>query len=108
MQILIANDKHIHYAKEICDTIEESAKQRGTGIAKRTPEYITTKIENGNAVIASERKKFAGLCYIETRGQGKVVAHSGLIVHPDFRGPGLATEIKKKVFQHGREKFPEA
>ena len=52
MQILIANDTHIPYAQTICDTIDESARQRGTGIAKRTPEYITTKIQNGNAVIA--------------------------------------------------------
>ncbi|WP_417362760.1 GNAT family N-acetyltransferase [Galbibacter sp.] len=108
MQILIANDKHIHYAKEICNTIDESAKQRGTGIAKRTPEYITTKIQNGNAVIAIEGNKFAGFCYIETWGHGKFVANSGLIVHPDFRGQGLATEIKKKVFQHSRTKFPDA
>ena len=96
MQILIANDTHIPYAQTICDTIDESARQRGTGIAKRTPEYITTKIQNGNAVIALEGNEFAGFCYIETWGHGKFVANSGLIVHPDFRGQGLATKIKNK------------
>src|SRR5690606_1047726 len=108
MQILIANDKHIHYAQEICDTIEESAKQRGTGIAKRTPEYITTKIQNGNAVIAIEGKEFDRFWYIDTGRNGKFVANSGLSGHPELRGRGLGTEIKKKVSQPSSEKFPEA
>ncbi|UNY98483.1 GNAT family N-acetyltransferase [Zhouia spongiae] len=108
MQVVIANNSHIQYAQIICDTIEDSAKQRGTGIAKRTTEYIVTKIQNGNAVIALDGETFAGFCYIETWGHEKYVANSGLIVHPDFRGHGLATKIKKKVFEHSRNKFPEA
>ena len=108
MQVVIANNSHIQYAQIICDTIEESAKQRGTGIAKRTPEYIITKIQNGNAIIALEGDKFAGFCYIENWGHGKYVANSGLIVVPDFRGQGLATAIKNKTFEYSREKFPEA
>jgi len=108
MQVVIANNSHIQYAQIICDTIEESAKQRGTGIAKRTPEYIITKIQNGNAIIALEGDKFAGFCYIENWGHGKYVANSGLIVVPDFRGQGLATAIKRKTFEYSREKFPEA
>ncbi len=108
MQIIIADDSHFIYAQAICDTIDESAKHRGTGIAKRTPEYINSKIENGNAVIALEGDKFAGFCYIENWGHGKYVANSGLIVHPDFRGQGLATAIKKKIFEHSRNKYPNA
>ena len=108
MQVVIANNSHIQYAQIICDTIEESAKQRGTGIAKRTPEYIITKIKNGNAIIALDGDKFAGFCYIENWGHGKYVANSGLIVVPDFRGQGLATSIKSKTFEYSREKFPEA
>lgn len=108
MQILIANQSHLCYASEICDTIDLSAQQRGTGIAKRTPEYISTKITNGNAVIALDGDTFAGFCYIETWGHGKFVANSGLIVHPDYRGQGLATAIKTRIFQHSRAKFPEA
>jgi GNAT superfamily N-acetyltransferase len=108
MQVVIANNSHIQYAQIICDTIEESAKQRGTGIAKRTPEYIITKIRNGNAIIALDGDKFAGFCYIENWGHGKYVANSGLIVVPDFRGQGLATAIKSKTFEYSREKFPEA
>lgn len=108
MKIVIADKSHSVYAEIICDTIAESAKVRGTGIAKRTPEYIITKMENGNAVIALEGDTFAGFCYIEAWSHGKFVANSGLIVHPDFREQGLAKKIKQKVFEHSRTKFPDA
>ncbi|MCM4160224.1 GNAT family N-acetyltransferase [Antarcticibacterium flavum] len=106
MKIVIANKTHAAYADVICDTIEESAKVRGTGIARRTPEYILTKMENGNAIIALEGEKFAGFCYIEVWSHEKFVANSGLIVHPDYRNRGLAKEIKKAVFEHSRKKYP--
>ncbi|RMA57233.1 GNAT family N-acetyltransferase [Ulvibacter antarcticus] len=108
MEIVIANKSHGVYATIISETIDESAKVRGTGIAKRTPEYIITKMENGNAVIALEGDVFAGFCYIEVWSHGKFVANSGLIVHPDFREQGLAKKIKLKIFEHSRTKFPDA
>ncbi|MEP5255722.1 MULTISPECIES: GNAT family N-acetyltransferase [Winogradskyella] len=108
MKIVIADKSHSIYAEVICDTIAEAAKVRGTGIAKRKPEYIITKMENGNAVIALEGDKFAGFCYIEAWSHGKFVANSGLIVHPDFRNLGLAKKIKKVVFDHSRTKFPDS
>lgn len=108
MEILIANESHFKYAEVICDTIAESAKIRGTGIARRTPEYVCKKLENGNAVIALEDGQFAGFCYIEVWGHEKFVANSGLIVHPDFRDRGLARQIKERVFNLSREKFPDA
>lgn len=108
MKIVVANEEHFKYAQIICDTIEESAKVRGTGIAKRTPEYVQKKLQNGNAVIALDGQTFAGFCYIEVWGHGKYVANSGLIVHPDYRGQGLAKSIKQRVFDLSREKFPDA
>ncbi len=108
MLVIIADNSHISYATAICDTIAESANDRGTGIAKRTPEYIISKIENGNAVIALKGKEFAGFCYIESWGHGKYVANSGLIVHPKYRGQGLAKKIKKKIFEHSQKKYPDA
>jgi len=108
MKIVVADKSHSIYAEIICQTIAESATVRGTGIARRTPEYIMTKMENGNAVIAIDGDKFVGFCYIEKWGHGKFVANSGLIVHPDYRGHGIAKQIKHKVFAHSRTKFPDA
>ncbi|WP_405605225.1 GNAT family N-acetyltransferase [Polaribacter sp. Asnod1-A03] len=108
MEIVIANNSHTVYADIICKTIEDAAQVRGTGIAKRKPEYVATKIENGNAVIALDNGKFAGFCYIEQWGHGKFVANSGLIVHPDYRNIGLAKQIKEVIFKHSRTKFPDA
>ena len=108
MQIVIANKSHIIYANIICETIAEAAKVRGTGIAKRKPEYVAKKMENGNAVIALDNGKFAGFCYIEQWGHGKFVANSGLIVHPNYRNIGLAKQIKEVIFKHSRTKFPNA
>jgi GNAT superfamily N-acetyltransferase len=108
MKVVIANSKHSIYAKSICETIAEAAKVRGTGIAKRQPPYIISKIENGNAVIALDDGKFVGFSYIEVWSHGKFVANSGLIVHPDYRNQGLAKLIKSKIFKHSRKKFPDA
>ncbi|ASV30613.1 GNAT family N-acetyltransferase [Maribacter cobaltidurans] len=108
MKLVVANESHFKYAQIICDTIAESAKVRGTGIAKRTPEYIQKKLSNGNAIIALDGEKFAGFCYIEVWGHEKFVANSGLIVHPDYRGQGLAKTIKARIFELSREKFPGA
>ncbi|CAM1340866.1 GNAT family N-acetyltransferase [Tenacibaculum aestuarii] len=108
MRVVIADQSHSKYAEIICQTIDEAALVRGTGIAKRKPEYIITKLENGNAVIALDGDQFAGFCYIEAWSHGKFVANSGLIVHPNYRGIGLAKQIKKVVFEHSRAKFPNA
>lgn len=105
-RIIIADESHFVYAQEICEVIEASAKVRGTGIAKRTPEYIKTKMENRNAIIALHRDQFAGFCYIEVWGHDKYVAHSGLIVHPDYRNQGLAKKIKEFTFNYSLEKYP--
>ena len=106
VEIHIADKNHFSYAREICEVISDSAKVRGTGIAKRTPEYIKTKIRNGNAIIALAGDRFAGFCYIEVWGHEKYVAHSGLIVHPDFRNQGLAKKIKAFTFNHSLKKYP--
>ncbi len=108
MDIIIADKTHHIYADIICKTIEESANVRGTGIARRTPEYIIQRMNNGNAVIALEGNAFVGFCYIEKWDHGKFVANSGLIVHPNYRGKGVAKIIKKKIFEHSRSKFPNA
>jgi len=108
-KIYITNQDHLKYSKEICDTIEESALERGTGIAKRPEEYIRKKIEKGNAVICLEKNgRFAGFCYIEKWGSSNYVANSGLIVHKDFRKRGLSKNIKKRAFDLSRKLYPNA
>ena len=108
ISIVTTQEEHYKYAAEICETIELSALLRGTGIAKRTPEYIQKKMETNDAVIALDNGKFAGFCYIESWQHGKFVAHSGLIVHPDYRNLGLAKKIKSFVFDYSLKKYPEA
>jgi hypothetical protein len=106
-RIEIANNNHIHFAQTICDEMEASAKVRGTGIAKRSAEYIVEKIREGKAVIAlTEKNEWAGFCYIETWQNEEYVANSGLIVSPIFRKSGLARMIKSKVFELSRTKYP--
>jgi len=108
ISIVIAGEEHYKFAQQIVDTMYESAIQRGTGIAKRTPEYIVAKMEHKDAVIAIADGKFAGFCYIESWSHGKFVANSGLIVHPDYRQHGLAKKIKERVFNYSQEKYPGA
>ena len=109
IDVLVADASHFVYADEICEEILLSARERGTGIARRTPEYLQEKMAAGKAVIAlSEAGEFAGFSYIETWGGKEYVANSGLIVAHRFRGIGLAMRIKEKVFQLSRERFPNA
>jgi hypothetical protein len=108
VSINIAQEEHYKFAQEICDTMEASALLRGTGIAKRSPEYIQKKMQNHDAIIALENGKFDGFFYIESWQHGQFVANSGLIVHPDYRHLGLAKKIKKKVFEYSQEKYPGA
>ena len=109
IDVLVADTSHFVYADEICEEILLSARERGTGIARRTPEYIQEKMAAGKAIIAiSENGEFAGFSYIETWGGKEYVANSGLIVAHKFRGIGLAMRVKERVFQLSREKFPKA
>lgn len=97
------------YAETITTEMEESAKARGTGIAKRSPDYIIRKMEEGKAVIAVTRDgAWVGFCYIEAWQHDKYVANSGLIVSPAFRKTGVATDIKRRIFELSREKYPTA
>ena len=108
IEIVIANASHERYVDEILDTISAAAKVRGTGIAKRTHEYVTQKMKEGKAIIALAGEEFAGFCYIESWGNRQYVANSGLIVREKFRGHGLARRIKQRAFKLSREKWPDA
>ena len=104
----VASQKHLPYVGEILKTIEDAAKVRGTGIAKRKPEYVESKIREGKAIIAMDGDQFVGFCYIECWGHESFVANSGLIVKEAYRGQGVATMIKSKAFELSRTRFPHA
>ena len=108
IKVMVADASHEKYVDFILKTIEDAAKVRGTGIAKRTHEYLTTKMKEAKAVIALSGDKFAGFSYIETWGNKRYVTTSGLIVHPDFRGLGLAKRIKDMTFTLARTRWPHA
>ena len=110
IEIVVAAPEHEVYVDTILETISEAAKVRGTGIAKRTHEYLTKKMQEAKAVIALSKKdgRFAGFSYIETWGNKQYVTTSGLIVHPDFRGLGIAKRIKDMTFTLARMRWPHA
>lgn len=105
--VRVANSGDTQYAQTITDEMESSAKARGTGIAKRSPEYVARKMEEGKAVIALlPDGTWVGFCYIEAWGHDAFVANSGLIVAPPFRKSGVAKLIKQTIFNLSREKYP--
>lgn len=98
--------KHVN---QIVGAIYDASQQKGTGIAVRTAEYISSKILEGKAVIAlTDEDEWAGFCYIESWGHNKFVANSGLVVLDKFRGNGLAHAIKEKAMNISINRFPGA
>ena len=107
--IRVATPADSHYAVTITDEMQSSAQARGTGIAKRSPEYIENKINEGKAVIAvTTEGEWVGFCYIEAWGHDQFVANSGLIVAPQYRKSGVAKQIKQRIFNLSKEKYPTA
>ncbi|MBN8781451.1 MAG: GNAT family N-acetyltransferase [Sphingobacteriales bacterium SCN 48-20] len=107
--IRVATRDDKSYADLITEEMEASAKARGTGIAKRSPDYVAQKMEEGKAVIALTKEgDWVGFCYIETWSHGEYVANSGLIVSPNYRKTGVAKGIKQKIFNLSRQLYPDA
>ncbi|CAH0219441.1 hypothetical protein SRABI27_02192 [Pedobacter sp. Bi27] len=107
--VQVALPEHRVFAEEIVTEMAESAKARGTGIAKRSPEYISNKMQEGKSVIAFHNDgSWAGFCYIETWSHGQFVANSGLVVSPKYRKAGLAKAIKNEIFGLSRKLYPKA
>ena len=70
IQVVVADASHEKYVDTILKTIEDAAKIRGTGIAKRTHEYLTTKMKEAKAVIALCGDEFAGFSLFWRRRLG--------------------------------------
>lgn len=108
IKVMVADASHERYVDTILDTMAAAAKVRGTGIARRTHEYIATKMKEGKAVIALCGGTFAGFSYIETWGNKQYVTTSGLIVAPEYRNRGVAKRIKDLTFSLARTRWPNA
>ncbi|NDW12609.1 N-acetyltransferase [Bacteroides sp. 214] len=108
IDVMVADASHEMYVDIILETITAAAKIRGTGIAKRTHEYVAQKMKEGKAIIALDGEEFAGFCYIESWGNKQYVANSGLIVVEKYRGHGLAKRIKQAAFTLSRLRWPNA
>ncbi len=99
----------VKYVYPILEEMERSAKVRGTGIAKRTPQALCKKIYDGKAVIAlAENGDWAGFAYVEVWSNGQYVSNSGMIVNPIYRNQGVAKAIKQQVFDLARTMYPDA
>ena len=108
--IKTAGPNEAEFADEICREMEASAKARGTGIARRSVDYVRSKMSKGDAFVALERDqlRIAGFCYIEMWGHGRYIANSGLLIFPEFRGYGIGRSLKEYAFEQSRERFPDA
>ncbi|MDL2255038.1 GNAT family N-acetyltransferase [Parabacteroides sp. OttesenSCG-928-K15] len=105
---MVADASHEVYVDTILATIEAAAAVRGTGIAKRTHDYVAQKMREGKAIIALAGDEFVGFTYIESWGNKQYVATSGLIVVDKFRHQGIAKRIKEASFALARLRWPKA
>ena len=108
MTIRVATETDAQYADLLCQWYVESAKTRGTGIAKREPAYVAKKMASGDGIIAFVDDELAGFCYIETFDDKTFVVNSGLIVNAEIRKGGVGKAIKQAVFELSRSKYPQA
>jgi len=108
VDVMVADDSHEKYVDIILETIENAANVRGTGIAKRSPDYVKLKMKEGKAIIALADDEFVGFTYIESWGNKQFVATSGLIVVDKYRNRGIAKRIKHASFLLSRLRWPKA
>ena len=108
IKVIVADQKYLKYIPDIIELIYKASKKEGSGLAVRSEEYLKAKLLEEKAIMAFVEGKLAGFCYIETWDHGRYIANSGLIVDENYRGKGIAKEIKRAVFEFSREKYPNA
>jgi ribosomal protein S18 acetylase RimI-like enzyme len=97
------------FADQIISEMESSAIARGSGISKRSAASVIEKIDNGKAIVAvTENGEWVGFSYIEAWDNEQFVSNSGLIVSPKHRNNGVASQIKTKIFELSRSRYPAA
>lgn len=108
LRVIFTDPSHVKFAEQISKLIADSSRHKSIGIALREPDYIASKIENGNGVIALDGDRVVGFSYIESWSHGDYIATSGLIVDPEYRRLGIAEQIKEKTFHLARERYPQS
>lgn len=108
--VRVANTSDFKYAETIVQELTISAQQRGVQIAQRTPAYIQQKMRDGLSIIAyhKETQAWIGFCLLEVWTHQMYVANSGLIIHPSYRGLGIANLLKVKNFELATNQYPQA
>ena len=103
--IRVAVPADVKYVYGILQEMERGALERGTGIARRSPQSLYKKIYEGHAVIAvMPAGEWVGFSYVQAWGD--FVSNSGLIVRPAYRGQHVAARIKEQTFALSRRLFP--
>ena len=97
ISVIIAGVEHLCYAQTVSTLLEASAKARRTGRGWRDPEFIASKMLEGNAIIALHHDQLVGFCYLQTYEQETFVAHSGLVVDPAYRKQKLARPLRQNI-----------
>ena len=72
--VMVADESHEKYVDTILDTIEIAARKRGSGIARRTHEYVAQKMREGKVIIALAGKDFARRDAVDIRRNGHSIA----------------------------------
>jgi GNAT superfamily N-acetyltransferase len=107
--IRVATTADAKYAFFIAKEMADSAVARGSGIGHRSIEFLCQKMESGEAIIAvTASERWVGFSYIEKWQDGKFISNSGMIVSPPYRRQGVATGIKKRIFELSRQQYPTA
>ena len=107
--IRLATAKDVHHINAITQEIEASAKTKGTGLCKRSPQQLEQRIKEGHAVIAlTANNDWAGFCYIKAWDNAAFVSTCALVVSPAYRKSGVATQLKAEAFRLARTKYPAA
>ena len=57
--ITVAGKEHLSYVPDVENALVEASKVKGTGLAKRSAEYLTSKITEGKARVVHSRSRLA-------------------------------------------------
>jgi hypothetical protein len=105
MEIEISSCEHLMYVSEIQQEMYDSAQRRGTGIAKRSIEYLSKRFQK--AMLWWPLKRVGRFLLYRNLVAWEVCCQFGTDCFSRIQN-GEWHSIKHKVFQLSREKYPNA